>query len=513
MRFEGRGGRVLKRIDFTFTPRSRWRRCRRRLLSLRASRMRLLAGRLELLCHRLSRELMIATFAAALLANAIAITNVFPYAPLMTEWQGMTDDRRELGFYAGFFMAAYQISQMLTSYHLGKLSDTHGRKRVILLGLATCTIPQVLFGLTRNFGVACAIRFAMGLPNAIVGVSKAMGPELFPAHQQVLAMSMISGMWGLGNIVGPSLGGLLSETGPADSLLGDFPYLLPNAICAAFAAVSMVAVARWLPETTGKHAETTATSSSAPAKPAEAAAAAAACLPRNAIPPLIGYFGLAFSAIMFDEIFPLFCVAPAASGGLGLETSSVGGVLTVAGVALVIYMFVLLPRISKRTTISRLFYVSMALCAVCYVAVPALGAAPPAAKWPLLLLAVVLVRFAQAGAFTSIFIMINNSVAAQQRGGVQGLAMAGAAFMRASGPLIGSVSFAWSLTNGIDAPGLDVSFVFLLCGVCSAATGAYALARIGGRYNAALTPARAAAAAELASADGGGGAAAEGGGV
>ena len=39
-----------------------------------------------------------------------------------------------------------------------------------------------------------------------------------------------------------------------------------------------------------------------------------------------------------------------------------------------------------------------------------------------------------------------------------------------------------SLTNGIDAPGLDVSFVFLLCGVCSAATGAYALARIGGQY-------------------------------
>jgi len=55
-----------------------------------------------------------------------------------------------------------------------------------------------------------------------------------------------------------------------------------------------------------------------------------------------------------------------------------------------------------------------------------------------------------------------------------------------------------------------VSFVFLLCGVCSAATGAYALARIGGRYNAALTPATAAGAR---SADGGGGAAAEGGGV
>ena len=311
-------------------------------------------------------------------------------------------------------MAAYQISQMLTSYHLGKLSDTHGRKRVILLGLATCTIPRCCSASRAILAWRARSALRWGFRMRSSAYQRRWVQSFFPAHQQVLAMSMISGMWGLGNIVGPSLGGLLSETGPADSLLGDFPYLLPNAICAAFAAVSMVAVARWLPETTGKHAETTATSSTTPAKPAEAAAAAV-CLPRNAIPPLVGYFGLAFSAIMFDEIFPLFCVAPAASGGLGLETSSVGGVLTVAGVALVIYMFVLLPRISKRTTISRLFHVSMALCAVCYVAVPALGAAPPAAKWPLLLLAVVLVRFAQAGAFTSIFIMINNSVAAQQR--------------------------------------------------------------------------------------------------
>ena len=192
-------------------------------------------------------------------------------------------------------MAAYQISQMW-SYHLGKRADTHGRKLCVMRS------PTQSLGLTRNFGVACAIRFAMGLPNAIVGVSKAMGPELFPAHQQVLAMSMISGMWGLGNIVGPSLGGLLSETGPADSLRTTFR--LPNAICAAFAAVSSERACGRSPAS-----RTTSTpTSSAP----RARAAARVCLPRNAIPPLVGYFGLAFSAIMFDEIFPLFCVAPAA---------------------------------------------------------------------------------------------------------------------------------------------------------------------------------------------------------
>ena len=54
---------------------------------------------------------------------------------------------------------------------------------------------------------------------------------------------------------------------------------------------------------------------------------------------------------------------------------------------------------------------------------------------------------------------------------------------------------------------------FLLCGAVLGGDGRVRpRARIGGRYDAALTPARAPAAAELASADGGGGAAAEGGG-
>ena len=97
--------------------------------------------------------------------------------------------------------------------------------------------------------------------------------------------------------------------------------------------------------------------------------------------------------------------------------------------------------------------------------------------------------------------MINNSVERERRGRVQGLAMAGAALMRAAGPLIGSVLFAWSLTNGLDAPGLKVEFTFLLCAVGSAATGAFGLARIGARYNAEVRPARAAPAAELASVD------------
>ena len=97
-------------------------------------------------CSLRSRAPLIALFLACI-ANACTIANIFPYAPAMMLHLGITDDKRELGFYAGFLMSAYQLGQMLTSYHLGVLADRWGRKSVILLGLWGCTAPQLLFGL------------------------------------------------------------------------------------------------------------------------------------------------------------------------------------------------------------------------------------------------------------------------------------------------------------------------------------------------------------------------------
>ena len=102
--------------------------------------MRLLASRVYL-SLQLSRRWKLVVFSCAMLSNAISVANVFPYAPLMVEHLGMTHDRRELGFYAGFLMASYMIGSMLTQYHLGMLCDRWGRKKVILLGLASGTLP------------------------------------------------------------------------------------------------------------------------------------------------------------------------------------------------------------------------------------------------------------------------------------------------------------------------------------------------------------------------------------
>ena len=519
--------------------------------------MRLLASRVYL-SLQLSRRWKLVVFSCAMLSNAISVANVFPYAPLMVEHLGMTHDRRELGFYAGFLMASYMIGSMLTQYHLGMLCDRWGRKKVILLGLASGTLPQLLFGLSRTFGFACAWRFTMGFPNGVVVAGKVMAPELVSARDQGLVMSLIAGMWGLGNVIGPAIGGLLAETGPEDSVLGEFPYLLPNALCAAIALAASLLVALYLPETrTGGHASTasqprndaretssrmelpTATlagsagalSSELPETPADTVAprgaepesisdvptacderhtkmpgvrqpssraAAAATLaagdgargssprvrcptlfPRRAMTVVIAYCALAFTAITFDEVLPLWLVAPRSSGGMGFALPQVGGVLTVSGVSIILWQLCLMPFITRTFSHTQVFKSSCFASAFAIALVPANAHVQSGhgLRWPLLVLSVVACRFAQAGAFTTVFILINNSVEARARGRVQGLAMAAASAMRASGPVVGSCLFAWSLTNGLGErlPLLGAPFAFLLCSVLFLTTGTVAV--------------------------------------
>ena len=77
--------------------------------------------------------------------------------------------------------------------------------------------------MSRKRNQANPIRFF----NGIIGVSKAWLPELVPQERQPFAMSLVSGMWGVGQVVGPACGGLLyhqpvarSENGAEASAAG-----------------------------------------------------------------------------------------------------------------------------------------------------------------------------------------------------------------------------------------------------------------------------------------------------
>ena len=497
----------------------------------------------------------------AMFANAFAMSNPFPYVPFLVVDFGLTDDLSGSGWYAGFILSSFMIGRAISSFHLGMLSDTHGRKLVIQLGLFSCLAFQLAFGVAPGFGWALLARFLMGLFNGIIGVAKAALPEVLPARHQPLAMSTVAGIWGLGNVVGPAVGGVLWSPGAA------FPCLAANLVGAALALVGMLAVQKMLriqrpPPALGEPAPRVAAFSSSSkgaeaiepvdegqAKAGGSVELSGACgggsghvardesraalftgvssssggggggdigtsraggaasraspagwfrrlvsplarVPRASLTP-IGLYSMLSLNIIYDEVVTLWCAAPRADGGAGLAADEIGLVMAVCGAAMFSFNVVLFPLISRRVPPTTFFIVSTAGYGLLVPITPLFGRLLPPAPAPPSALALgaimlhqVALRCLSASGFTSIFLIINNSTPARYRGRVNGLSMTIASVFKAAGPMLGSLSFAWSLHNGLSVPGLDVNFAFLLSALPQLAVAAMAISRLGPEYNA-----------------------------
>ena len=165
----------------------------------------------------------------------------------------------EAGYYSGLLAGAFMGARAFTAFAWGDLSDRIGRKPVLVIGISAMAAFQLMFGLSTSFEMALAARLLLGAFNGIVGTAKTAAAELVHSSQQAKAMSFLSGWSVIGQIIGPSVGGLLSEPrssypdvdfGPVlGPLLERFPFLLPNLVAVVLSMASLLGVVCFLPET------------------------------------------------------------------------------------------------------------------------------------------------------------------------------------------------------------------------------------------------------------------------
>lgn len=122
----------------------------------------------------------------------------------------------------------------------GKASDRHGRKPVIMVCLAGGALAYMGLGLATQLWMIYLCRAFAGLMAGNFGVASAMMADITSPEQRARGMGLIGAAFGLGIVLGPFIGGLLSGE--------DGSFTLPCVFAGVMSLLAIVAAALFLPE-------------------------------------------------------------------------------------------------------------------------------------------------------------------------------------------------------------------------------------------------------------------------
>lgn len=105
--------------------------------------------------------------------------------------------------------ASYLLVTSVTFALFGRLADSWGHKTMFLLGIVCFTLGSLAAVLAPTFNLLIIARMLQGLGFATLGLCFVIIIRNFPAHQRGLAIGLSVTITGLGQALGPTLGGIL----------------------------------------------------------------------------------------------------------------------------------------------------------------------------------------------------------------------------------------------------------------------------------------------------------------
>jgi len=107
---------------------------------------------------------------------------------------------------------AYIVTSAVVMPIVGKLTDMHGRKPYYIGGLIIFTLGSLLSGLSQNLTELIFFRGLQGIGAGVIMANTfTVIGDLFPPAERGKYQGLISGVFGLSAILGPTLGGLITD--------------------------------------------------------------------------------------------------------------------------------------------------------------------------------------------------------------------------------------------------------------------------------------------------------------
>ncbi|GCE19611.1 MFS transporter [Dictyobacter kobayashii] len=342
---------------------------------------------------------------------------IIPLLPFWAEHLGANP----LG--VGAIVTAYALAQFIFTPVLGSLSDRYGRRPVIVISLLIETLSLILTALSGSLLLLLCARFIGGLGASNIGSAQAVVSDVTPAKDRAKGMGLIGASIGVGFVIGPALGGILSPLGAT----------IPFWTAAIIALINAILVFCFLPETRSKK-------SAQPAPPEQQAGSMnrfnvlwAGWQRALQIPVVLRLvvvnllFTIAFTSM--ETIFPLF-----SQQKFGWNSTQNAYVFTYVGFIVVLMQGGMVGRLVKRWNEQKVMLAGLFLLAIGLVTLAFSN------QLALVLISVGLLSIGDGAISPTLSTLLSFASPAETQGELLGLAQGVAGLGRVIGPMIaGSV--------------------------------------------------------------------------
>lgn len=151
----------------------------------------------------------------------------------------------------GYLTAVFPFFQFIAAPILGQLSDRYGRKPILAISLAGTCLSYVLFALgiiTKNIPLLFVARAFDGITGGNFVVAQAAIADVTTPENRVKTFGLFGAVFGLGFILGPYIGGKLSDP----SFVSWFNSATPFWFAAILSFFNVISVL-WIFQETNQH--------------------------------------------------------------------------------------------------------------------------------------------------------------------------------------------------------------------------------------------------------------------
>jgi len=316
-------------------------------------------------------------------------------------------------------LATYSFGQFLMAPVWGRLSDRFGRKPILLTSLCFSVVSYLWMGFASALWVLFAARLLAGAGAGNISAAQAYIADVTPPEKRAKGMGLIGAAFGLGFIIGPALGGLIS---------GDHPELVdlarPPLVAAGFSALALVLTLVRLAESLPPEARTGIE------RPSRLVLTRSA-LGRPALRQLLILFFITIAAFAgMESTFALW-----AEGAFGWGPKTVGFTFFYVGLILAAMQGGLVGKLAGRFGEARLVIAGAGLISVGLIAIP-LSINPP-----LVLVASAFLASGMGLLNPSITSLLSLHAGANERGGILGVSQSAGSLARIIGPIVAGALF------------------------------------------------------------------------